>query len=197
MYFLLFSTTLKEVAVRSNLTYLEELRKKADFSRICRELLKEKEKFVPIIEASLTETHFNYENQFATLRKGGNGIISFGPEINDERFTSTEHLPSRRDYEIRVFMNTKWSTTEECVEFCKAQAGAILAGPHGLIRAIGCLGETLTACKLLVSFDKDDTKAERREQILSAGKCTTDNWALSIHRGDWAPGMFFVLFFKA
>lgn len=156
-----------------------------------------KAKFVPIVEAPLTATHFNYENQFDVLRKGGNGIISFGRDINDERFTSTEHLLSRHDYKVRVYMNTKWSTTEECVRFCKREADAILAGPHGLIRAIECVDEALPACKLLVSFDPNDTNKERREQILSAGKCATDNWALSIHRGDWAPGMFFVLFFKA
>lgn len=141
--------------------------------------------------------NFSYEHQFDVHRPGGIQIIGFGREINDERFCSSEKLVPGRTYTMKIYMATRWTTTKTCVNFCNAQKKAILAGPHGLLVAVFNAEKKLPICKLLTSFDKNDGKKRGEDkEILSAGMCNSGGWALNIHRGEWAPGTFFVLFFE-
>ena len=177
--------------------YAESRKKIGDFSRRCQTIMKRGELFALVDEVKIdVPKHFNYENYFDRLRTGKYGVIVFNHKINDAKFTSTASLEAGERYHAKIFLNTKWASTEELIAFCKAQDGAILAGPHGLAMALEHLNETLLLCKLLVSFDSTDTDSSRVTQILSAGKCSTGSWEFSVHNGDWAPGAFFIVFFK-
>ncbi len=177
--------------------YAESRKKIGDFSRHCQAIMKRDEKFALIDEVRIdVPKFFNCENYFNRLRSGKYGVIAFDHKINDARFTSTTPLVAGERYCAKIFLNTKWASTEALIAFCKRQKDAILAGPHGLAVAIEHLDKTLLLCKLLVSFDSADIHASRVTQILSAGKCSTGNWEFSVHNGDWAPGMFFIVFFR-
>ncbi len=177
--------------------YAESRKKIGDFSRHCQAMMKCGKTFAPIHEAEFNVSkHLNYENYFDRLRSGKYGVIVFDHKINDARFASTIPLKAGGRYRAKIFMNTKWASTQEIVAFCKAEKDAILAGPHGLAAAIEHVDKLLPLCKLLVSLDPNDVHASRVTQILSAGKCSTGSWEFSVHNGDWAPGMFFILFFN-
>ena len=178
--------------------YAESRKKIGDFSRRCQAIMKRGEAFTLVDEVTIdVSKHFNYENYFNRLRSGKYGVITFDHRINDAKFTSTVPLTAGERYQAKIFMSTKWASTEELITFCKTQKGAILAGPHGLAIAVEHVDKVLLLCKLLVSFDPSDTHASRVTRILSAGKCSTGSWEFSVHNGDWAPGMFFILFFNA
>jgi len=188
----------------------ETAKKIGDFLLKCNELVRQRAPFASLGEAQIAiPTDFNYVSYFDILRTqkpctraiadSMDGILSvptFGPDINDASFTSSTHLAPYGTYKAGFFLNTTWTTLDECIKFCKSRKGAILAGPHGLALAVQYADCVLPACKLLVSLDKNDLKFPRKERILSAGKCVDRSWALSVHRGEFAPGTIFVLFFE-
>lgn len=173
--------------------YADRGKRNLKFLHLCNGLVLRGKPFEPIGETKIQIPRaFTYKNCFDLLRTGKYGIRTFGVDINANSFPSTARL-SEATYVAKVFMNTKWSNTEQILQFCNSQRGAILAGPHGLALAIPQLNGILPLCKLLISPDANDANASC---ILSAGKCEDESWVLYQHRGSWAPGVMLVLFFE-
>ena len=152
-------------------------------------------RFGPAIEFPLTVPagyrHANALDGFRASVAKKETVFCFDDRMSDECFPNASHeLMPGRTYRVMIYPIIRASSTEECMEFLRAQ-DVLFVGPRGLTLLYQLESRRITRGRHVVSFDEEDMLFSDERMHTKVPVLSNDNQVFLfdlVHQGAvWTP----------